>query len=38
MLLRAPLWLLHVPFQLKRVRLKAVLELGKVRARLRPAD
>jgi hypothetical protein len=37
-LLRAPLWLLHVPFQLKRVRLKAVLELGKVRARLRPAD
>lgn len=37
-LLRPPLWLLNVPFQLRRVRLKAGLELGKVRARLRPAD
>jgi hypothetical protein len=36
-LLRPPLWLLNVPFQLRRVRLKAGLELGKVRARLRPA-
>ena len=36
-LLRLPLWLLNVPFQLRRVRLKAGLELGKVRARLRPA-
>ena len=37
-LLRPPLWLLMVPSQLRRVRLKAGLELGKARARLRPAD
>jgi hypothetical protein len=37
-LLRPPLWLLMLPSQLRRVRLKAGLELGKARSRLRPAD
>jgi hypothetical protein len=35
LLLRPPLWLLQVPYQLKRVRLKAGLELGRAWAKLR---